>query len=144
VACESVRSCGKPKGTKCCHARDGENRVNQPTLLMQSLAWLISGWPLRLLLLLVFVMASSIGVILVSHETRALYGRLQVEEHVGDNLDSEYERLLLEQSAWAGYHRIDQLAREELQMRSPNQSSLVLMRRAPRIVQTASAVGEQQ
>jgi cell division protein FtsL len=118
--------------------------VNQPTLLMQSLAWLISGWPLRLLLLLVFVMASSIGVILVSHETRALYGRLQVEEHVGDNLDSEYERLLLEQSAWAGYHRIDQLAREELQMRSPNQSSLVLMRRAPRIVQTASAVGEQQ
>ena len=47
-------------------------------------------------------------------------------------------------SAWAGYHRIDQLAREELHMQSPNQGSLVLMRRSPRVVQTATVPGEQQ
>ena len=79
-----------------------------------------------------------------SHETRALYSRIQVEEHASDNLDSEYERLLLEQSAWAGYNRVDQLAREELQMQTPRQANLVLMRRSPRLLQTASLDGDQE
>jgi cell division protein FtsL len=118
--------------------------VTHQGLLSQTLRWLGSGWPLRLLVLALLVVVFAVGVVLVAHQTRALYGRLQVEEHVGDNLDSEYERLLLEQSAWAGYHRIDQLAREELHMQSPNQGSLVLMRRSPRVVQTASGPGEQQ
>ena len=107
-------------------------------LVLQCLRWLGGGWPRRVILLMVFILASSVGVILVSHETRALYSRIQVEEHASDNLDSEYERLLLEQSAWAGYNRVDQLAREELQMQTPRQANLVLMRRSPRLLQTAS------
>ena len=39
---------------------------------------------------------------------------LQTEQHASDTLDSEYEKLLLEQSVWAGYNRVDQLARETL------------------------------
>ncbi len=113
-------------------------------LVLQCLNWLAGAWPRRIVLLLAFILASSVGVILVSHETRALYSRIQVEEHVSDNLDSEYERLLLEQSAWAGYNRVDQLAREELNMQTPRQANLVLMRRSPRLLQTASVEGDQE
>jgi cell division protein FtsL len=117
----------------------------KPLGLVKSLVrWVCVGWPGRVNLLLCFVLLSCVGVILASYETRALYSRLQVEEHVSDNLDSEYERLLLEQSAWAGYHRVDQLAREELQMRSPGQANFVLMRRSARWVSTAAAEGRQE
>jgi len=51
---------------------------------------------------------------------------------------------LLEQSAWAGYNRVDQLAREELHMQTPRQANLVLMRRSPRLLQTASVDGDQE
>lgn len=117
--------------------------TSQP-LVLQCLAWAGGGWPRRIMLPMLFILASSVGVILVSHETRALYSRIQVEEHVSDNLDSEYERLLLEHSAWAGYNRVDQLAREELQMQSPRKADLVLMRRSPRLLQTASVAGDQE
>jgi cell division protein FtsL len=118
--------------------------VSGQPLVLQCLRWLGGGWPRQVILLMVFILASSVGVILVSHETRALYSRIQVEEHASDNLDSEYERLLLEQSAWAGYNRVDQLAREELQMQTPRQANLVLMRRSPRLLQTASVDGDQE
>ncbi len=118
--------------------------MNSASLVRQLIRWSSSGWPGRTNALLCLVLASSVGVILASYETRALYSRVQVEEHVSDNLDSEYERLLLEQSAWAGYHRVDQLAREELQMRSPGQANFVLMRRSARMVSTAAAEGLQE
>ena len=118
--------------------------MNGQSLVLQCLTWLGGGWPRRVMLLMAFILASSVGVILVSHETRALYSRIQVEEHVSDNLDSEYERLLLEQSAWAGYNRVDQLAREELHMQTPRRANLVLMRRSARLLQTASVDGGQE
>ena len=118
--------------------------MKSPSLVKPLLRWACVGWPGRVNLLLCLVLLSRVGVILASYETRALYSRLQVEEHVSDNLDSEYERLLLEQSAWAGYHRVDQLAREELQMRSPGQANFVLMRRSARMVSTAAVEGRQE
>jgi len=92
--------------------------------------WLFGATRIRMLAALGVVVFSSFAVIYASHQTRVLYGSLQVEEDAADNLDSEYERLLLEQSAWAGYNRIDQLAREELGMSSPDRGRLVLMRRS--------------
>ena len=70
------------------------------------------------------------AVIYASHATRARYASLQTEQHASDTLDSEYEKLLLEQSVWAGYNRVDQLARETLQMRSPDQTNLLVVRPA--------------
>ena len=93
--------------------------------------WLIGASRIRVLVALTIVILSSFSVIYASHQTRVLYGSLQVGQDAADNLDSEYERLLLEQSAWAGYNRIDQLAREELGMSSPDRGRLVLMRRYP-------------
>lgn len=90
--------------------------------------WLMGASRIRVLVGLSIVILSSFSVIYASHQTRVLYGSLQVEQDTADNLDSQYERLLLEQSAWAGYNRIDQLAREELGMSSPDRGRLVLMR----------------
>ena len=98
-------------------------------LVLQCLSWLGGGWPRRVLLIMAFVLASSVGVILVSHETRALYSRIQVEEHVSDNLDSEYERLLLEQSAWGSLQRIENMAAQKLDMRSPEPEEILIVKR---------------
>ena len=44
-----------------------------------------------------------------------------------------------------GYNRVDQLAREELQMQSPRKADLVLMRRSPRAAaKLASVAGDQE
>jgi cell division protein FtsL len=90
--------------------------------------WLVGAAQIRILAVTFIALFSSFAVIYASHQTRALYGALQVGQETADNLDSEYEQLLLEQSAWAGYNRIDQLAREELGMSSPDRGRLVLMR----------------
>lgn len=85
----------------------------------------------RGMVLLAIFLVSALAVIYAAHATRARYASLQSEQHVSDNLDSEYEKLLLEHSVWAGYNRVDQLARETLQMRSPDQTNLLIVRPEP-------------
>jgi cell division protein FtsL len=60
-------------------------------------------------------------------ETRQNYSRLQVLVTESDSLDSEYEKLLLEQSAWAGYARIDELSRDDLGMLIPEGEQIVVI-----------------
>lgn len=80
------------------------------------------------MVLVLALLVSALSVIYASHATRALYASLQTEQHASDTLDSEYEKLLLEQSVWAGYNRVDQLAREALQMSSPGQTNFLVVR----------------
>jgi cell division protein FtsL len=54
---------------------------------------------------------------------------LQELQAAQDYLDSDYERLLLEQSAWADYARIDQVSRDELHMLPPSVEDLVVVKR---------------
>ncbi|MFT5102293.1 MAG: cell division protein FtsL, partial [Planctomycetaceae bacterium] len=53
--------------------------------------------------------------------------RLQALVSEADNLDSEYEKLLLEQSAWAGYARIDEISRGDLGMQIPEGEHVVVI-----------------
>lgn len=95
-------------------------------LMEGCLAWLWREQRLSLVLGIAFVM-TAVGVVYSSHMTRALYSELQTLQREADDLDSDYERLLLEQSAWANYTRIDQLAREELSMEPPAADSIVVV-----------------
>jgi cell division protein FtsL len=97
-------------------------------LIKEMLMWLMRFEQLSVLVLVVFVLVSSIGVFYSSHMTRQMYGSLQVLQQDQDDLDSEYEKLLLEQSAWADYTRVDQLAREELKMSAPAHKNLYVVR----------------
>lgn len=91
--------------------------------------WLVN-WPQLLQgLLLLLVIASCFGVSYAAFETRQNYSRLQVLVGEGDSLDSEYEKLLLEQSAWAGYARIDELAKGDLNMQIPQGEQVVVVPR---------------
>ena len=85
-------------------------------------------WPQLLQgVLLAGVVVSCFGVSLAAFETRQNYSRLQVLVSEADSLDSEYEKLLLEQSAWAGYGRIDQISRGDLGMQIPEGEQVVVI-----------------
>ena len=90
--------------------------------------WLGRAQQISILLLVVLFLVSSLGVIYSSHMTRQMYRSLQTLQSNQDDLDSEYEKLILEQSAWADYTRVDQLAREELKMIAPLPKDLVVVR----------------
>lgn len=99
------------------------------SLAMKLVAWLLE-WPqLSILLLIVCLVISSLGVIYTAHETRATYAKLQDLQETRDSIDSRYEKLLLEQSAWDGYSRIDQIAHKQLKMSAPNPEDIVVVRK---------------
>lgn len=98
------------------------------SLLSETIAWVVRRDQIPVGILLVVVIASAIAVVYSAHVTRQLYSERQSLQKEQDNLDNEYEKLLLEQSAWADYARVDQLARQELDMKQPGASDLVIVR----------------
>lgn len=69
--------------------------------------------------LLGLVMISAVGLIYVEHQSRKSFAQLQQLQRQLDDLDVEWGRLQLEQSAWSDHGRIEQMARERLDMRLP-------------------------
>ena len=77
---------------------------------------------MRVLLLLALTGASvgtALGVVYSQHESRLLFAEIQRLQHKVDELEIEWGRLELEQSALAANGRIEQTARERLDMRIP-------------------------
>jgi len=91
------------------------------------LFWLMKPRQLIAGLLLLLVIFSSIAVTYSGHQTRNMYRELQQLEKEDDDLEHEFERLLLEHSAWAEYGRLDRLAQDELHMSVPVPSNTVVL-----------------
>ena len=70
--------------------------------------------------LLALVLVSAFAVIHSTHACRGLYEKLQNLESSRWYLQEDHGRLLLEQSTWASHHRVETVAREDLNMRVPN------------------------
>ena len=68
---------------------------------------------------LLLVVVSAFAVIHSTHACRGLYSQLQVLETSQWSLQEDYGRLVLEESAWASHHRVETVARTELQMAAP-------------------------
>lgn len=98
-----------------------------PNLGREIISWLGRVQQISILSAGVLFLVSALGVVYSAHTTRQMYGSLQTLQSNQDDLDSEYEKLLLEQSAWANYTRVEQLAREELKMIAPLAKDLVLV-----------------
>lgn len=96
--------------------------------LIELVAWLFQAQRMAAVVLGAVVMLSAFGVIVASHETRAMYREIQVLQKENDDLQSEYEKLLLEQSAWANNSRVDEIARNKLQMVPPDVHEIVMVR----------------
>lgn len=86
-----------------------------------------SAW-LGVLLLWVMTAASALGVVHTRHEARKAFIELQDLYAQRDALDIDWDRLLIEQSTWATHARIEQLARERLEMRVPDPAEIVILR----------------
>ena len=76
--------------------------------------WLLLGLTAALLV------GSAFGVIRSTHACRELYAELQSLEATRWHLQEDYSRLLLEQSTWASHHRVEKVARSDLQMVEPD------------------------
>lgn len=96
-------------------------------LLKSIFLWLIEPRQLLAGLSSSLVIVSALAVAYSAHQTRNMYRELQQIEKGHDDLEHEYEKLLLEQSAWADYSRLDQLARDELAMAAPMPDNTVVL-----------------
>ncbi len=76
-------------------------------------------------LLLAVVMASAFAVIMSRHESRKLFVELEQLRKQVDELNVEWGRLQLEQSAWSAHGRIERIARKRLNMKLPVASEVV-------------------
>ena len=73
------------------------------------------------------VFASSIGVIYVAHLNRQHFANLQNLHAEQDLLEHEYEKLLLEKSAWSDLNRIEQISKSRLAMKEPVLREIVMV-----------------
>lgn len=80
------------------------------------------------LILLVLVICSAVGVVYVKHESRRLAVELGELEELRDVANAEWGRLQLEQAWLADASLIEQVARERLQMRQPEQIQIVVIK----------------
>lgn len=77
--------------------------------------------------LVIAVMVSAIGSVYAKHETRKLFTELQELTIERDRLEVDWGKLQIEQSTWSTHARVEQLAREQMDMHSPapEQTSLI-------------------
>ncbi|WP_406671930.1 cell division protein FtsL [Natronospira sp.] len=73
------------------------------------------------------LLLSAISLVWTRHEGRVLFVELQALEAERDELNVDWGRLQLEQSAGATKGRIERLARDELEMRRPVDVEVVLV-----------------
>ena len=83
---------------------------------------------LAMLLLLVAVLVSAISVVYVKHQSRRLFAESQELLREADRLNVEWNMLQLEQAAWSAHGRVEQLARDRLQMRLPRRTDAVILK----------------
>jgi cell division protein FtsL len=74
---------------------------------------------LGMLSLLVMVIASAIAVVYTKHASRILFAELQRLTVAQDALRVEWRRLQLEQGTLGAHSRIEQMARDRLEMTVP-------------------------
>jgi cell division protein FtsL len=82
---------------------------------------------LLLIALLPAVVLCSLLVVHTRQESRQLFARLQTLQTERDALNTEWERLLLEEAAWSQHRRIESTARARLGMDLPGAERIVVV-----------------
>lgn len=78
---------------------------------------------------LVFVLVcSAVAVAWSVHKSRHYLNELQTLEVNRDRLETEWGQLLLEQHTWGAYARVGKIAAEQLQMRNPAPTEIIMVR----------------
>lgn len=77
--------------------------------------------------LALLVTASGIWLTYAKHEARRLFVELEELNREHDRLQIDWDRLLLEQSAWATHSRIEMLASESLDLAMPRAADVIVI-----------------
>lgn len=83
---------------------------------------------LKILVLVFLLLVSALGVVYVKDLNRRLFidqHKLQVQS---EQLQSDSNKLLLEQSAWAAQARVQRVAQQQLQMQIPPSADVVVIK----------------
>lgn len=85
------------------------------------------GLTLAVAVLWALVVVSALAVIASTHQTRQRVDRLETLRREAAELQVVWGQYMLEQSTWAAYGRVEQLARDELNMRLPEDDDIVMV-----------------
>ena len=83
---------------------------------------------LKILVLIFLLLASALGVVYIKDLNRRLFithHKLQVQ---GEQLQSDSNKLLLEQSAWGAQARVQMVAQGKLQMQIPPSTDVMMIK----------------
>lgn len=81
-----------------------------------------------IVVLVILVMSSAISVVYSKHLNRKLFVELQQLNKNIDDLNIEWGRLQLEESAWSDHGRIEKIAQTKLNMMLPGIDSVVYLK----------------
>jgi cell division protein FtsL len=73
------------------------------------------------------VLGASAGAIYIKHRARELFVELERLDSTRDELDAEWGRLQLEQSAWSNYGYVERVASERLHMSVPDSHAVEII-----------------
>ena len=83
---------------------------------------------LKIGLLWLAVVCSAVAVAYYSHLCRQTYGQLTAMQREANQLQVDYGRYLLEQSAWGSLQRVESMAVERLGMHMPEADEIVMVK----------------
>ena len=72
-------------------------------------------------------MITAMSLIYAQHQSRKKFVELQQLQKVRDDIEVEWGKLQLEQGAWTTHGRVEQIARNRLNMEIPTADSVVII-----------------
>lgn len=79
------------------------------------------------LILFLVLIATALAAVTSQHQSRKLYFELQQQQNAANQYEVEWDQLQLEQSTWAMHTRIEQIARQRLNMQVPEPARIQLV-----------------
>jgi len=73
------------------------------------------------------VVLSAISVIYSTYQTRKLVAEFQQLQNMRNDMEVEWGQLLLEQSTWGSFNRVERLASKQLKMIVPEPNKIVMV-----------------
>jgi len=73
------------------------------------------------------VVLSAISVIYSTYQTRKLVAEFQQLQNMRNDMEVEWGQLLLEQSTWGSFNRVERLASKRLKMIVPEPNKIVMV-----------------
>lgn len=93
-----------------------------------SMAIISGSGVLKVTVLWIAVIASAVAITYFSHLCREQYTQLTALQREANELQVQYGRYLLEQSAWGSLQRVESMAVKKLGMRTPEVDEIVMVK----------------